>query len=205
MDIEIGYFPKHYFSEEPDAGGSFPFAIEGAASYVFDVSNFYLPECDENFLLFWMENIKAFPIYFCAEFSSFWKEVYETACKEANVSYKYLFQRHRLSIAVTEVQNREQFQKLLPIFISMGSSNEIVLWSKNKDVFSVEQRKWKGNWEGKVTETIIVKINANTSIFWIGYDGDNIAVLSNNLEFSTYKNICRTLPDFINPAQCEYG
>lgn len=205
LDVEIGYFPKHYFSEDPDAGGHFPVAIEGAASYVFNISNFYFPECDRNFPLLWLENIKAFPIYFCTEFSSFWKEDYEIACKEANVSYKYLFQRHRLSIAVTEVQNAKQFQGLFPIFSSMGSSNEIVLWSTNKDVFSVEQRKWKGNWEGKVLETKVVKIEANISIFWIGYDGDNIAVLSNNIEFSTYENICRTLPIFINPTQCEYG
>lgn len=52
-----------------------------------------------------MEDIKAFPIYFCTEFSSHWEEDYETACKEANVSCKYMFQRHRLCVAVTEVQN----------------------------------------------------------------------------------------------------
>ena len=86
----------------------------------------------------------------------------------------------------------------------MGSSNEIVLWSTNKDIFSVEQRELKVNWKGKVTETIVVKIEDNTNIFWIGYDGDNIAALSNNLEFSAYERICRTLPDFIKPTQYEY-
>jgi hypothetical protein len=68
----------------------------------------------------------------------------------------------------------------------------------------VEQREWTGNWEGKITETIIVKIDPDTSIFWIGYDGTSIAVLSNNPQFSTYKKICVTLPDFINPTHWDY-
>ncbi|MCT4478250.1 hypothetical protein N0U24_14000 [Peribacillus frigoritolerans] len=29
MEVEIGYFPKYYYSSQPDAGGHFPFAIEG--------------------------------------------------------------------------------------------------------------------------------------------------------------------------------
>lgn len=60
-------------------------------------------------------------------------------------------------------------------------------------------------WKGKDTETIVVIIEANTNIFWIGYDRDNIAVLSNNLEFTAYEKICRALPDLINPTLCEYG
>jgi hypothetical protein len=204
VDIDIGYFPKHYFSDQPDAGGLFPFAIEGIVNYVFDISNVYLPECGENFLPLWMKNIKAFPIYFCAEIPSYRKKEYEGDCKKANVCYKYLLQDHQLSDAVTEIQNEKQFRELLPFFISIGSSNDIVLWSTNKDVFSVEQREWKGNWEGKVTETIVAKIEKDLNIFWVGYDGWSIAVLSNNQQFSTYENICKTLPDFLNPNQCEY-
>ncbi|MEM1504799.1 hypothetical protein RG959_15435 [Domibacillus sp. 8LH] len=204
MDVGVAYFPKHYFSNKPDAGGHFPFAIEGTANYVFDIDNFYLPECDENFVLLWMKNIKAYPIYFCAEILSSWKQDYEKDCEEANVYYKYLYQSPQLTVAITEIQNEKQFQEIFPWFITMGTANEIVVWSANKDVFSVEQREWTGNWEGKITETIVVEVDQDTSIFWIGYDGTSIAVLSNNPQFSTYEKICETLPDFISPTQYEY-
>ncbi|WP_046180984.1 hypothetical protein, partial [Domibacillus tundrae] len=127
MDIEIGYFPKHYFSNKPAAGGHFPFAIEGTANYVFDLSGFYLPECDENFVRLWMKNIKAYPIYFCSEILSSWKEEYEKDCEEANVYYKYLFQSPQLTVAVTEIQNEKQFQEIFPWFITMGTAGEIVV------------------------------------------------------------------------------
>jgi hypothetical protein len=204
MDVQIGYFPKHYFSNEPDAGGFFPFAIEGTTKYIFDISDIYLPECDENFLPLWMENIKAFPIYFCTKIPSYWKEDYEHTCKEFNIAYRYLSNKHQFSVAITEVQNVKQFREIFPIFISIGSGNDLVLWSTNKDVFSIEKREWKGNWEGKIAETVVVETEADISIFWIGYDIDNIVVISNNPQFSTYEKICSTFPEFINPTQCEY-
>ncbi|MBD8591392.1 hypothetical protein IFT92_27045, partial [Peribacillus simplex] len=67
MNIEVGYFLKRYYDSNPDAGDFFPFAIEGTTPYVFLMAGFYLPECDENFLPLWMRNMKAFPLYFCAE------------------------------------------------------------------------------------------------------------------------------------------
>lgn len=201
MDVEISYIPKHYFSSEPDAGGFFPFAIDGTANYVFDT--FYHSECNENWLPLWMENMKAFPLYFSAQIPFYWKEDYEHICKEFNINYRYLTDKQEFSVSVTEVQNEKQFREILPFYVTLGSENDLVLWSANKDVFSVEQREWKGNWEGKVAEAIVVKLEADTSIFWIGYDGDSIAVISNNPQFSTYEQICGTLPKFINPTQGE--
>ncbi len=204
MDVEIGYFPKHFYSSKPDAGGYFPFAIEGTPKYVFDIGNIYLPECDENWLPLWMENLTAFPVYFCAGIPSYWKEDFEHTCRDWNIDYKYLSDNHRLSVSVAKVQNVKQFRGILPVFISIGSGNDLVLWSTNKDVFRVEQREWKGNWEGRIAEAVVVKAESDTSVFWIGHDGDSIAVISNNPHFSTYENICRTLPDFVNPIYCEY-
>lgn len=205
MDVEIGYLPKYYYSAEPGAGGHFPFALEGNIPYVFALDGFYLPECDENWLLLWMENITAFPIYFCAEIPSYWKEDYEHTCRTCNIDFKYLFNNHRFSVTVIEVQSVKQLREVFPVFISIGSGNDLVLWSTNKDAFRVEQREWKGNWEGKIAEAVVAKIENNTSVFWIGYDGDSIAVLSNNPSFSSYENICKTLPTFLNPSECEYG
>ena len=200
MNIEVGYFPKRYYDSNPDAGGFFPFAIEGTTPYVFSMDGFYLPECDQNFLPLWMRNIKAFPLYFCAEVSSYCKDEFEHNCKEFNISYRYLNNRY----VVTEIQNEKQFQEIFPFYITLGSGNDLVLWSTNKDVFSVEQREWKGNWEGKIAGTVVVKVEVDTSIFWIGYDGDNIGVISSQSYFATYKKIINTFPDFVVPKLCKY-
>ncbi|MET3321525.1 UNVERIFIED_ORG: hypothetical protein ABIC97_004628 [Peribacillus simplex] len=57
---------------------------------------------------------------------------------------------------------------------------------------------------GKIADTVVVKVETDTNIFWIGYDGDNIAVISNNSIFSTYENIITTFPEFVIPKLCEY-
>ncbi|WP_243292623.1 hypothetical protein [Bacillus sp. FJAT-47783] len=204
MEVEIGYFPKYYYSSEPDAGGHFPFAIEGNPLYVFSVDGIYLPECNDNFLPLWMESIKAFPIYFCVEIPSYWKEGYEELCRKWNINYKYLSNNPKLSVTVTVIQNVIQFREIIPIFISIGSGNDLVIWSTNKDFFRVEERQWKGNWEGKISEAVVVKIDKNISVFWIGYDGHSIVVLSNNPNFSTYETICETFPAFVKPTKSEY-
>lgn len=151
-----------------------------------------------------MENIKAFPLNFCAEIPSYWKEDFENTCKKFNISYRYLTNKYERSVLVTEVQNEKQFREIFPFYITLGSGNDLVLWSTNKDVFSVEQRQWKGNLAGKIADTVVVKVETDTNIFWIGYDGDNIAVISNNSIFSTYENIITTFPEFVIPKLCEY-
>ncbi|MDE5052771.1 hypothetical protein NQZ71_19365 (plasmid) [Niallia taxi] len=96
-----------------------------------------------------------------------------------------------------------QFKAIFPLYISMGSSNDIVMWSTNKDIYSVEERVWKGNLEGKRAIVPVVKLDKKVSLFWIGYDGDSIIGLSNNDAFSTYENICKSLPHFVKPTLCE--
>ncbi|AZV41540.1 hypothetical protein BAOM_0929 [Peribacillus asahii] len=205
MEIEIGYFPRYYYSPQPNAGGHFPFAIDGELPlYVFSMDGFYLPDCNEDFVPLWMENIKAFPVYFCAEIPSYWKEEYEELCGKCNIKYKYLSNNSRFSVSVTEIIDINQFREIFPIFISIGSSNDLVIWSTNKDFFRVEEREWKGNWEGKIGEVVVVKIGKEKSVFWIGYDGHSIVALSDNTDFSTYETICETLPPFVKPTKCEY-
>jgi hypothetical protein len=204
MEIEVGYLPKRYYDSNPDAGGFFPFAFEDTAPYVFSLDGFYLPDCDENFLSLWMDNIKAFPLYFCADIPSYWKEDFEHICKKFNISYRYLTNKYERSVIVTEIQNKNHFREIFPFYITLGSGNDLVLWSTNKDVFRVEQRQWKGNLAGHIADTVVVKLETDINIFWIGYDGDNIAVISNNLIFSTYENIIRTFPEFVIPKLCEY-
>jgi hypothetical protein len=204
MEIEVGYLPMRYYESNPDAGGFFPFAFEGTAPYVLALDGFYLPKCDANFLPLWMENIKAFPLYFCAEIPSYWKEDFENTCKKFNIKHRYLTNKYERSVLVTEIQNEKQFREVFPFYITLGSGNDLVLWSTNKDVFSVEHRQWKGNLAGEIADTVVVNVETDANIFWIGYDGDNIAVISNNSIFSTYENIIRTFPEFVTPKLCEY-
>jgi hypothetical protein len=204
LNIDVGYLPKHYYDEMPDAGGFFPFAYEGSASYVFTLDDHYLPDCDENFLPVWMENLKAFPLYFCAEFPSFWVEEYIENCKEFNIPYRFMSEQAESSLIITEVKDENQFRAIFPFYITLSTASFLVLWSTQKDVFRIEEREWKGNLEGKVVETVVAKLENHISLFWIGYDGDNIAVLSNHPQFSTYEKLIATFPGFVVPIQCEY-
>ncbi|WP_046173578.1 hypothetical protein [Domibacillus indicus] len=204
MDVGIAYFPKHYISDKPDAGGHFPFAIEGTVNYIFDIDNVYPFECDGNFVLAWMKSIKAYPVFFCFEVPSSSKQEYEKNCAKTSVPCHYLFESRQLAVAVTEIQTEKQFQDIFPWLSAIWSINETILWSANKNVFSVEQREWTGSWEGKVTNTVVVEAGQDTSVFWIGYGGTSIVVLSNKPQFSTYEYICGTLPGFVHPALWTY-
>lgn len=205
MNIEVYYFPKSYYSSKPDAGGFFPFALEGETNYAFDISgsDFYLPECNDEFILLWMKKVNAFPIYFCAEILHFWQEKFEQDCNASNIPYSCIGSDKERSIFISEIDNEEQLKAIFPFYISLGASNELVVWSSNKNVFSLEKREWTGNLEGVIRETVIVKMEADTSIFWIGYDGSSIVIVSNQPQFSTYEKTIQTFPEFVTAKLCE--
>jgi hypothetical protein len=205
MDIEVGYLPKRYYDSNPDAGGFFPFAFEGTTPYVLSLEGFSLPQVTERFLPIWLLNIHAFPLYFCAVVPSYWKEEFEHKCKEFNISTESIVINVEHSVFITEIENKKQFRQIFPFYIRLGSGNDLVVWSTTKDVFRIEPRKWRGNWQGKIAETVVAKLEADTSIFWIGYDGDSIAVISNQSNFSTYEKVIKTFPDFVVPKPIEFG
>ncbi|WP_409293959.1 hypothetical protein V1498_12155 [Peribacillus sp. SCS-26] len=151
-----------------------------------------------------MEQIEAFPIYFCAEIPSFRKEDYEKLCKKQDIVYKYLKSNAVMAISVTDIKNMNQLRKLMDVFISIGSSNDLVVWSTKRDSFRVEERRWQGNWEGKIRDAIVVTVDEDTNVFWIGHDGDSIVVISNSKKFSSYENIGKTFPSFVRPTVIEY-
>ncbi|PLT28459.1 hypothetical protein [Peribacillus deserti] len=77
-----------------------------------------MPEINENFLPLWMEQIEAFPIYFCAEIPSYRKGNYEKLCKKQDIVYKYLKSNGEMAISVTDIKNINQLRKLLDVYIS---------------------------------------------------------------------------------------
>jgi len=205
LKVEIVYIPKYSYSVNPEAGGLFPFGLVEAPSYVFSLDNFYLPECNENFVPLWMENIQAFPIFFCIECTKFWWKDYEKECLKNNIEYKQIYSKSGRIISVATVETLSQFKGIFPLFISMGASNELVMWSTNKDIFLIEERTWRGYWEGKKSEIPVVNFEKGNTLFWIGFDGHSIVGLSNNSFFSSFENICKTLPSFVSAELFEYA
>lgn len=126
-----------------------------------------------------------------------WKSSFGNECEKFNLHHKFLRIGLRNAAVVIEVENAKQFRAIFPLLADIDSWNDTVVWSMNKDVFSVEVREWKGNWAGKEEVAIVAKMNQDTSVFWIGYDGNSISVISNHDQFLTYEGICRTLPLFV--------
>ncbi|TWT25906.1 hypothetical protein [Planomicrobium sp. CPCC 101110] len=205
MNIDVGYFPKSYYDSKPDITGSFPFALDGVTKYVFDFSGIYLPECDDDFIPSWMTNVKAFPIYSCVEVDSYLQDEFEQICNASGIRFRCMEQRKGSSLFVSEIENEKQLKAIFPLYITQGTSNELVVWSSKKNVFSLENREWTGVHKGMIKKTVVVKMEEDTSVFWIGHDGDSIATISNQLEFSSYENISQTLPEFVIPTLIEYA
>ena len=205
LDLSIGYLPNKYYDFTPDAGGCFPFAIDKEVPYVVSICDIYLPECDENFVPSWMESLKAYPLYFCADVPDYFKNEYEEIFNAVQIEYRYLTEDNKKCVSVAKIQDKKQLLAAFPFYITLGCGGDTVVWGTKEDVFSVELRKWKGNWDGLIEKTIVIKPKIDTSIFWIGYDGDSIDVLSNQRYFSNYKNITKTLPEFVIPSFCEFG
>lgn len=205
MNISIGYLPNKYYDFKPDMGGFFPFALDNKLPYVVSKCDIYLPECDENFVPSWMDNIKAYPLYFCADVPNYFKDECEEIFNASQIEYRYLTEDRESSVFVVKIQDREQLLTAFPSFVTLGCGGSVVVWNTKEDVFSVEQREWKGNWKGLIEKTIVIKPKADMSIFWIGYDGNSIEVLSNQTYFATYENITSTLPEFVEPSLCEFA
>ncbi|MCM3711848.1 hypothetical protein [Sporosarcina luteola] len=143
MNISIGYLPNKYYDFTPDAGGCFPFAVDIEVPSVVSICDIYLPECDENFVPSWMENIKAYPLYFCADVPNYFKDEYEEILSAAQIEYRYLTEGKVQHRSVAKIQDEKQLVAAFPFYITLGCGGETVVWGTKKDVFSVESRKWK--------------------------------------------------------------
>lgn len=206
MNIDIGYFPKSYYDSKPDVAGFFPFALDGETNYVFDISGIYLPECDDDFVPSWMTNIEAFPIYSCVVVDYYLQGEFEQICNASGIKISCMDQRKDRSLFVSEIENEKQLKAIFPLYITQGCSNKLVAWSIRKNVFSLENREWTGEvYKGVIRKTVVIKMEEDTSIFWIGYDGTSIATISNQLKFSTYEKITHILPEFVTPTLVKYS
>lgn len=204
INIEVGYFPKSYYGPKSDAVGYFPFALDGETKYVFAISGFDLSECGNELVPSWMIHAKAFPIYVCAKVLDFWQDEFEQHCNASNIQSDCIGRGKDYSFFVSEIENEKQLKLIFPYYIMLSIANELVVWSSHKSVFSLEKREWTGVYEGHIRKTIVVKMEADTSLFWIGHDGNFIATVSNQSQFSTYEAIIQTIPGFVTSKIEEY-
>lgn len=205
VKVDVGYFPTSYYGPKPDASGFFPFALNGETNYVFAISEFDLRECGNELVPSWMTHAKAFPIYVCAKVLDFWEDEFEQHCSASNIQSDCIGRGKDYSFFVSEIENETQLKAIFPYYIMLSIANELVVWSSKKNVFSLEKPEWTGEvYKGVIRKTVVVTMEADTSIFWIGHDGDFIAVISNQSTFSTYEQTIQTFPDFVVPTPFTY-
>src|SRR5690606_29505092 len=93
------------------------------------------------------------------------------------------------------VRNTEQFNLIFPYLYANGSMNNFASFSLGKDVFSIGHQYIRNMWgKNKKTETPVVILKENTTIFWIDYDGDGMVVISNDTKYSGLTSVIKTLP-----------
>lgn len=203
MEIEISFMPKKWISNIPDAGGYFPFAIDGETMYVVD---FLFDAVDPNeFIPDWILQLNKFPIYIYVEIFEFQTEELEQDFKVHNVEYNTVEIEKKYDIAYkATIENSEQFKAIFPYLYGNGSMNNLALWSLQKDVFSFGKRDFKTLLGRKKVFTPIVSLEDNDCVFWVGYDGQNIVAISNNKLFSSVDCISNQFPPKANIITGEY-
>lgn len=189
--------PHKWISDIPDAGGYFPFAVDGKKEYIVDVT---FNDVDPlEFVSNWMNEINQFPIYALVEVFDFGQEEFEQECKTNTIEFeKTKIEKEYYYKAI--IQNYKQFRVIFPYAYGNGSMNNLALWSLKKDVFSFGERDFKTLFRMKKINTPIVTLHENDGVFWVGFDGINVVVITNDSQFSTIANISKKLPpttDFI--------
>jgi len=201
LQIEISYLPKTSISPIPDAGGHFPFAIEGDCSIFLDTvpinSEF------EEFYPGWMQSLNAFPIYSIIQVHDYTEEDIVNECTQHNVSYSFMGSKKYRLIKMT-INTTEQFAALFSYIQGSGNMNDLSMWSLHEDVFSLSKRSVKGFFKNTETDVMVINLTTSSSVFWVGYDGDWITLLTNNLKFETEEDVEKTFPEGFSTELIEY-
>jgi hypothetical protein len=199
LNLEIGFMPHKWISEIPDAGGYFPFAIDGKKEYIVDFTFNDVEPLE--FVSNWMNKINQFPIYLLVEVFDFGQEEFEQVCKTNNIEFKRTkFEKEKVCYYTAIIENLNQFSVMFPYAYGNGSMNNLDLRSLKKDVFHFGKRDFKTLFGIKKINTPIVTLLEKDCVFWVGFDGVNVAAITNDSQFSTITNISKKLPpktDFV--------
>ena len=207
MIVEVCFMSPKTISGMSNNGNDFPFVIEGSAPN--NVVDFFFYDADPfQVVPAWMVNINRFPIYIYVEIFEFQKDKFEQLCNAHNIEYETLNIKNKRDGAYkATVKNNQSFNAIFPYLYSTGSMNNVALWSLEKDVFSLGKREFKTIFGKRKLHTPIVSLEDNSSVFWVGFDGQHITAISNSKLFSSAEHISNHFPLTISilPAGNEVG
>lgn len=202
MNLEVGFLPESYISDIPNAGGYFPFSIDGSAPYIVDYQSF--DEGFEKFLCNWITKLDRFPIYAVFEYMDYQEEEIEKDFSLANIEWLRFKFKKKLFIKIKLI-NLNQIQVVMSYLYWQGSMNFFAACSLSEDLFSFDKRYMKTLFGTKKVQLPVITLKQDCTAFWIDYDGQSIISISNEKLFSSIESISRSLPSGIDVTLCEYA
>ncbi|WP_028609034.1 hypothetical protein [Paenibacillus harenae] len=215
MKVEINYFPPEKVISVPGLESTYPFDIDGDFKYIV---NF----CDilEELFCIWMNNPDYYPIYSLAEIYDSQQEEYEELFQMQNMTFTYMkgSRKNTLFMKVV-IRTPHQFNQYFPYLYGNGSMNNLTLWSLKQDSFRLEEREYEAPSPIKRTKknrTILVKpkwvaitpvatMTENSTMFWVGPDGNYITAFSSDEQFSTVESLQKIVPENIELVVVDYA
>ncbi|WP_409296756.1 hypothetical protein V1498_02570 [Peribacillus sp. SCS-26] len=201
MEVELGFIPKTWIAQHPDAGSYFPFAIDGEKSWIVDISS-KEEDIPAQFISGWMERLDAFPIYLCFQIFEFHQEELEQDFKLRDIQYEKLGIKGLYYKAV--VKEVEDFEVIFPYLYSNGCMNNLALWSLHRDIFSSGKRGFQTLFGNRHLETPIVTLGEADTVFWVSYDGGSIISISNDQRFADLNDVSRCFPPATSWTEVKY-
>ncbi|MFL0361690.1 hypothetical protein ACH0BF_01560 [Pseudobacillus sp. 179-B 2D1 NHS] len=200
MDLEVGFLPENCIRDIPDAGGYFPFSIDGKALYVIDYQS--IDEEFENFLCDWMKKLDRFPIYAVFEYMDYQEEEIEKEFSLAKVERLHINFKKEVFIK-TKLTNLSQLQVVMPYLYGQGSMNFFAAWSLSQDLFSFDKREMNTLFGLKKVQLPVISLKQKGTVFWVDYDGQSMISISNEKLFSSIESISHSFPSNTHVIKCE--
>ncbi|KMY32585.1 hypothetical protein ACZ11_10760 [Lysinibacillus xylanilyticus] len=202
MNLEIGYLPKKYFNRLPSDGG-YPFYVSKNVKYALNIGPMYYPDIPDEQLVLFKESLSSYPFYYFFELGhedEIYPEIHQNLIATEIVLEK-VRQCPTNDFFLVTINNREQLLQFLPCMFWQHNFNMSTLWSNNKHAFIFEEKTWEYN---EIRDTVCLKFDQPTSIFWLGHDFMGTDIFSNEEKFSSIEQTIHLFPDFITIEIVEF-
>ncbi|MFP7442486.1 hypothetical protein SFC50_02165 [Bacillus infantis] len=213
MKIEVSWFPPGKVMTEPKAEATYPFEIYGDFRHIVEFPYYAesgLTNHYEVFFCSWMENPDYYPVYSLVEIFDFQQAEFEDLYREQDIAFNCVKGEYKDTFFVKAViRTPQQFKAYYPYLYGNGSMLNLSLWSIKHDVFSLEEREHESPYPVKRTKNNItrlikltwsanvpiVTLTGDSTVFWVGHDGNYITVISNNEHFSGIDSLQKMVPE----------
>ncbi|MFC7684923.1 hypothetical protein [Ureibacillus sp. GCM10028918] len=143
-----------------------------------------------------MKESQSFPLYFCVQVQESFIEMFEeTSIQHKIKQYTSKQFKNGYLVTIIEVNNGEQFCGIFPLLNVISGMDDIVLRSTQKGCFSVGDE-FK-NRSGFTLVPIDIILQEGHTVYYLPYAGTSLTIFSNDLKFSTFKNVSSFLPSFV--------